>query len=491
MPQSSYTLLTQTGAAKEAAALAGGTPLVITHIAIGQGQTVPSGAETRLYDEITRKTIAGSGVVVGALNTAWFDCHLAVGDGPWLIREAGLIDADGDLIAFARYDPPINKPLPESGQVVEGTLRLQVAFSATGHLDIVIDPTIRVVLQRLSVTPWIPVISASITAPPADAEPGDTYLVPADATGAWAGQTGNVAEYTAAGWAIVSPRDGQACILPSGVVLIRRGGEYSEFAATETTRGLTRLATPAEAQAGTDPHSVVTPEGLGAATLAILSNNRAFPHVLTEDNRLAVSDNGDGTVTLAEGQSFLHRGFFARSTDDLGGGARTLAIPAGALGHLRWRWTGPSTAPQLVFASLSDAAYNPGGLDEGDPAFDTTYDDMLIARIQRVGSGAPQITLLRNAAELLDEITDNAAMDAPNTNGSSREMSLVFDWSRRPSMVLPIVTSVTVANAIFGPNDSHDHDAALIVQSLDRYAASIRHMRDYAIGSQVRTTLSA
>src|SRR5690606_21106203 len=98
MAQTSFALMTNLGRAKEAAALANATTIEITHIAIGDGTTVPSGGETALYNEVARKTISGHGTVVGASNVAYFDCFLAAEDGPYTIREAGLIDSAGDLI---------------------------------------------------------------------------------------------------------------------------------------------------------------------------------------------------------------------------------------------------------------------------------------------------------------------------------------------------------------------------------------------------------
>lgn len=226
MAQTSFALMTTLGRAKEAAALANATTIEITHIAIGDGVTVPSGGETELYNEVARKTISGSGTVVGASNVAYFDCFLAAEDGPYTIREAGLIDSEGDLIAIARYDPPIHKPIPASGQTVEGTIRLEVAFSNVANITVVVDPSLQVPLQRLTVLPWVPVGSMTLSSPPADPEPGDTYLIGAGATGAWTGQSGKLAEYTVAGWAIIDPPDGHGIGLPDGSAFTRRDGVY-------------------------------------------------------------------------------------------------------------------------------------------------------------------------------------------------------------------------------------------------------------------------
>ena len=55
MPQTSFALMTNLGRAKEAAAIANATTIEITHIAIGDGSTVPSGGETELYNEVAAR----------------------------------------------------------------------------------------------------------------------------------------------------------------------------------------------------------------------------------------------------------------------------------------------------------------------------------------------------------------------------------------------------------------------------------------------------
>lgn len=237
MAQTSFALMTNLGRAKEAAALANATTIEITHIAIGDGTTVPSGGETALYNEIARKTISGHGTVVGADNVAYFDCYLAAAEGPYTIREAGLYDVAGDLIAIAHYDPPINKPVPASGQTVEGTVRLEVAFSDVANVTILVDPSMQVALQRLTRLPWIPIVSMSLTAPPVAPVAGDTYVIAAAPTGAWAGQAGKIAEYTNAGWAMITPPEGHGVSLPDGRVYERVDGAYVEKIALDAQIG--------------------------------------------------------------------------------------------------------------------------------------------------------------------------------------------------------------------------------------------------------------
>lgn len=237
MAQNTFALMTNLGRAKEAAAIANGTAVVITHIAIGDGTTIPSGGETTLYHEVARKAISGHGTVVGASNVAYFDIFLEAAEGPYTIREAGLIDRDGDLIAIARYDPPISKPIPSSGQTVEGTIRLEIAFSNIAAITVVVDPAFNVTLQRINRLPWLPILSMTLATPPTTPSVGDVYLVPTGATGAWSGQAGKIAEYTSAGWGIISPPEGHGVSLPDGRVFERVGAAYVEKIALDAQSG--------------------------------------------------------------------------------------------------------------------------------------------------------------------------------------------------------------------------------------------------------------
>lgn len=243
MTQSTFALLTTTGRAKEALALASGEPLVISAIAIGDGTTVPSGGEKKLYHEIARKTVSGHGLVAGTTNTAYFDIHLAATDGPYTIREAGLYDAAGDLVAIACYDPPINKPTPESGQTVEGDVRLQIAFANAENVIVQVDASSQVPLQRLTVKPWVPIKSIDTKQPPENPVPGDVYVIPATSSGVWKGQSQKLAEFTPAGWAITDTPDGHGVGLPDGSIFIKIAGVYVPLTDLFDKR-YSRLVTP-------------------------------------------------------------------------------------------------------------------------------------------------------------------------------------------------------------------------------------------------------
>ncbi|MCG3266116.1 phage tail protein [Yoonia sp. I 8.24] len=131
----SYAMLTNVGRNKEAAALANGTALAISALAWGDGDRIPGGGETALESETGRKAVTRRGLTDGSPDTAFFEVLLAESEGPYVIREAGLFDDDGDMIAIARYDPAVNKPL----DTVSAILRINVLFSDLENLVIQID----------------------------------------------------------------------------------------------------------------------------------------------------------------------------------------------------------------------------------------------------------------------------------------------------------------------------------------------------------------
>lgn len=297
MPQTSFALMTNLGRAKEAAAFASATTVDITHIAIGDGATVPSGGETALYNQLALKTISGSGTVIGSDNVAYFDCFLEATEGPYTIREAGLYDVDGDLIAIAHYDPPINKPVPASGQTVEGTVRLEVAFSNVANITISIDPSLQVALQRLTRLPWLPIISMTLATPPASPVAGDTYLIATSPTGSWSGQAGKIAEYTTAGWAIITPPDGHGVSLPDGRVFERVSGTYVEKIALDSQAGKWIYA----ADSGSVNALVVTLAPIPAAYVAGMALRIKAANSNTGATTLNVNGLGSKAVVRRDG----------------------------------------------------------------------------------------------------------------------------------------------------------------------------------------------
>ncbi len=124
-----------------------------------------------------------------------------------------------------------------------------------------------------------------------------------------------------------------------------------------------------------------------------------FPEAETANNLLSIVNNGNGTVTLAAGQSILFRGWEHVSTDSYTLAARTFATVANKVYHLRLR---RQTGPALL--DIADVGYNPTGLAEYDTAFDSTFDDLLAARIVTSVTNVPTIVPLANIARMTGRI---------------------------------------------------------------------------------------
>lgn len=137
--QTTYSILTAYGRNKEAECIANGTPLVLTEIAFGDGDRIPAGGEISLQNELVRKPIAARGVVEGTPNASYFDALLEAADGPYVIREGGLFDDTGGMVAIVKYDPVVNKPIAASGQSAEAQMRMVVAFTDLQNLILQIN----------------------------------------------------------------------------------------------------------------------------------------------------------------------------------------------------------------------------------------------------------------------------------------------------------------------------------------------------------------
>lgn len=84
---------------------------------------------------------------------------------------------------------------------------------------------------------WQPVISLTITAPPENPVLGDAYVIPADATGAWAGKAQSIAVWTGSEWRIFSAPNGHGVSLADGRVFERVAGTYIEKIAQDAQSG--------------------------------------------------------------------------------------------------------------------------------------------------------------------------------------------------------------------------------------------------------------
>ena len=136
-------VITDIGLAKIAAALAGGAPVNITEVAVGDADTTPDPALTALGNEVWRGAVNAVDPVAGDPSRVRIEGEVPVEDGGWTMREAGAFDADGDLIIIARI-PDTYKPDPGiDGAGVVAYIRLTVELAnAVDAFSLIVDASL-------------------------------------------------------------------------------------------------------------------------------------------------------------------------------------------------------------------------------------------------------------------------------------------------------------------------------------------------------------
>lgn len=191
--------------------------------------------------------------------------------------------------------------------------------------------------------------------------------------------------------------------------------------------------------------------------------NPVFPHVTVGGGIMSVSSSS-GQVQLASGQTFVHRGGVLYNTTDIDVGDRTKTTTALKTYHLRWRYNGGT--PVIVLADLVDSGYNPGALAETNAAFDTSFDDMLIARVVTDAANTPTVTALKNLNRLAhSEILGGTSGVNVGNNGANWLFSKTLNWARSPDQRM-----IAVAKAI---GQDGDRDRNIFAANLSRSTAEL------------------
>jgi len=138
-------VLTISGQAKIAAAMQpGGTPLTITHIALGDGggaAVIPSENRAELMHELHRQPIDSAEPHPTDATTVVIQAVIPPLIGGFWIREIGLVDVDGDLVAYGSF-PATEKPVLSAGVGRELIIRTHLAVASTAAVTILVDPSI-------------------------------------------------------------------------------------------------------------------------------------------------------------------------------------------------------------------------------------------------------------------------------------------------------------------------------------------------------------
>ena len=139
-----FTLLTTVGEATLATSTAQGSPLRLTHMAVGDGNgnlTTPDTGQTRLVNERHRAPLNTLSVDPNNPNQIIAEQVLPEDVGGWWIREIGLYDEHDRLIAVGNC-PPTYKPQLTEGSGRTQIIRMVLIVSHTENVALKIDPAI-------------------------------------------------------------------------------------------------------------------------------------------------------------------------------------------------------------------------------------------------------------------------------------------------------------------------------------------------------------
>ncbi|WP_447745126.1 phage tail protein [Pseudomonas nicosulfuronedens] len=139
-----YALLTTIGAGKLANATALGTTLKITQLAVGDGGgnvPTPDASRTQLVNEVRRAPL--NRLSVDTANSAQIIAEQVIPEdvGGWWIRELGLYDETGALIAYANCAPSYKPQLAEGSGRTQ-TVRIVLIVSNAASVELKIDPSV-------------------------------------------------------------------------------------------------------------------------------------------------------------------------------------------------------------------------------------------------------------------------------------------------------------------------------------------------------------
>lgn len=154
-----------------------------------------------------------------------------------------------------------------------------------------------------------------------------------------------------------------------------------------------------------------------------------FPEIQTNAGLMSAFSPGVGLVRVPGGVTFLHRGIFPITTTQI-----DLPTDASKIYHLRWDSTNG-----FRLRDLATAGYNPNALAETNALFDSTYDDMLVARVITNSSNIATITNLVNRNQMQWEGGEGGVASVVNSgglwDGVQYSTSFTLNWARQPRLV--------------------------------------------------------
>lgn len=139
-----FAILTAVGKAKQANADALGVPWTFAQMGVGDAnntEPMPNEQQTQLINERRRAPLNQLKVDPNNPNIIIAEQVIPESVGGWWIREIGLYDAAGDLVAVANCAPSF-KPLLSQGSGRTQVVRMNLIVSNTANVELKIDPSI-------------------------------------------------------------------------------------------------------------------------------------------------------------------------------------------------------------------------------------------------------------------------------------------------------------------------------------------------------------
>lgn len=150
MAENFYTIITKTGLAKIANAQLTSEKVNFSHIVIGDSNGVyynPQSNATTLVNEVWRGGIGS--ISVDENNPNWIVVETVVPAtvGGFTVRELGLLDASGDMIAIGKY-PQTYKPVLADGSSKDLYIRMIIEVANTSVVTLKVDPTVVIASRK-------------------------------------------------------------------------------------------------------------------------------------------------------------------------------------------------------------------------------------------------------------------------------------------------------------------------------------------------------
>lgn len=194
-----------------------------------------------------------------------------------------------------------------------------------------------------------------------------------------------------------------------------------------------------------------------------------YPDVQHETGHLGVLSPSTGTVRVPGSRTFLHRGIFPVTTVQT-----DFATDPSKTYHLRWNPT-----DGFVLRDLASGTYNPGTLAETNATFDSSYDDMLVARVVTNSSNAATITNLINRHSLL--YMEATQMVPAHQNSGANDARFNFSWTYNFARTPKVLLSSYGQNSP-GPGPIIDRDSDFYDPVITRYGTTCTNAQNDFMG---------